>query len=307
MGFRVLLISIRGKDHATIHSECGVVPTQEYEEVPESQVTARGFSDGQYLLYVSEAILPDDGMLSTLSRDAEVLYCYVNETVMDSLTSSWVNGTEKWRVYHSANQRVTHLEAGGMLPEEFADIKKRLFEAQNRDDEADYIFDIPIDLFVALGGMRYNQYVEGTSPKPWQVLRRTQMREDQGFSIEAFAESLRRLTERNKEDAFVILEDRVSGKFVQFGRGTTIKIDLPLASLDEVETDRAADWFRNLGVESPGSFDAPDPRESGRLRSQASFEFDFGTDARRAAYSALDLFAAVYQLSNGVVWNVIEN
>ena len=126
-------------------------------------------------------------------------------------------------------------------------------------------------------------------------------------SFEAFAESLRRLTERNKEDAFVILEDRVSGKFVQFGRGTTIKIDLPLAALDEMETDRAADWFRNLGVESPRSFDAPDPRESGKLRSQASFEFDFGTDARRAAYSALDLFAAVYQLSDGVVWNIIEN
>ena len=49
-------------------------------------------------------------------------------------------------------------------------IRDRLFAQQEEDDEADHIFDVPIELFVALGGIRYDEDIPDAGPEPWEVL-----------------------------------------------------------------------------------------------------------------------------------------
>jgi hypothetical protein len=114
------------------------------------------------------------------------------------------------------------------------------------------------------------------------------------FTMVEFVEFLERLANRDADDAFVILEDTETKKFVQFGRGPGIKLDLPLAALHESEAERAYAFFRELNVCAPRELDAPDPTNSNALRHHATFEYDFGNDARAAAHTALALFAAVY-------------
>ena len=41
MGYRVLLIAVTGKEPGEIHNENSVAPTDQYEEIPESPVTAQ--------------------------------------------------------------------------------------------------------------------------------------------------------------------------------------------------------------------------------------------------------------------------
>lgn len=172
MGFRVLLIATSGKTPSAIHIEYGVVPTAKFEEIPESPVTGAQLPGGSYLLYINDEVLPDDVVLGKLSKDASLLACYANETVMDSLASFWVNGTEVWRVHHSSQQGILHLESGGELPEELTAIRERLLQEQEGVDDTDYVFDIPVELFSALGGIRYDEDIEGAGPNPWQVLNR---------------------------------------------------------------------------------------------------------------------------------------
>jgi hypothetical protein len=67
---------------------------------------------------------------------------------------------------------MTHLKTTGDPPDQLQSIQKRLFAAQEVSGGVDYIFDIPIELFTSLGGIRYDRDIERAGPDRWQVLRR---------------------------------------------------------------------------------------------------------------------------------------
>ena len=104
MGFRVQLIAVSGKAPHTIHSEYGVVPSGRREEIPESPVVGATLPNGAYLLYVNDRIVPDEKVFARLSGGAALVACYANETVMNSFACGWVNGVERWSVFHDAQQ-----------------------------------------------------------------------------------------------------------------------------------------------------------------------------------------------------------
>ncbi|MHC4252404.1 MAG: hypothetical protein ACYS9X_25070 [Planctomycetota bacterium] len=172
MGFRVLLIAVTDKPPEAVHSDYGVKPTGQYEEIAESPVTGAMLPSGAYLLYINDEIVPDDHVFNRLSRNASLVACYANETVMGSFASSWVDGVEQWSVYHDAQKGITHLETTGATPDSLMRIRERLSAEQAGSEDTDYIFDIPIELFVACGGIRYDHDIEGAGPEPWQVLAR---------------------------------------------------------------------------------------------------------------------------------------
>ena len=172
MGFRVLLIAVTGKSIDAIHHDYDVTPTGMHEEIPESPVTAVMLPSGQYLLYINDEITPDDRVFSRLSKNASLIACYSNETDMNSFACGWTNGVAKWSVAHDAQQNITHLETTGDLPGEFGPIRERLSAEQDDVDDVDYIFDIPVELFVSLGGIRYDDGIEADDPEPWHILTR---------------------------------------------------------------------------------------------------------------------------------------
>lgn len=172
MGFRIQLISITGKVPGTIQQEYGVAPTGEHEEIAESPVVGAMLPSGAYLLYVNDQdrINPDPKAYARLSAGASLVACYANETVMHSYACGWSNGVERWTISHDAQHGIEHLETTGDMPSELAPIRERLFAQQAGDDGADFIFDIPVELFVALGGVRYDQDIPGAAPNPWEIL-----------------------------------------------------------------------------------------------------------------------------------------
>ncbi|HEW97401.1 MAG: hypothetical protein DRR16_04670 [Candidatus Parabeggiatoa sp. nov. 3] len=172
MGFRVLLIAVKGKKQETVHNDYSVVTTDKYESIPESDVTGVLLPSGAYLLYINDEIIPDENVFYKLSKNAYLIACYVNETTMQSFVCSWKDGIEEWSVFHDAQQSIKHLETIGEVPRQVKSIQDKLFLKQDNCGDADYIFDIPIELFKNLGGIDYDQEIEGAKPEPWQVLSR---------------------------------------------------------------------------------------------------------------------------------------
>jgi hypothetical protein len=175
MGFRVLLIAVSGKSPSDIHSDYAVVPTAKFDEIPESSVSGALLPSERYLLFINDRILPENCVLAKLSRHASLIACYGNETVMNSFASSWIDGVEHWTVFHDAQQGIRHLETSGTLPVEFSAIRDRFVAEQDEAGDGcgiDYIYDIAVKLFAALGGLRYNEDIPGATARPWQVLRR---------------------------------------------------------------------------------------------------------------------------------------
>src|SRR5206468_2866798 len=114
-----------------------------------------------YLLYINDEIVTDDQVFARLSKGASLVACHANETVMYSNACAWANGVELWSVFHDAQQGIKHFETTGTLPPEMRPIRDRLFARQEVDDGADFIFDIPIELFAVLGGIRYDHDICG--------------------------------------------------------------------------------------------------------------------------------------------------
>jgi hypothetical protein len=172
VGFRVQLIAVRGKEPRAVQRDYGVVSTGRREAVPESPVVGAVLPSGAYLLFINDEITPDDEVFTRLSEGGSLVACYANETVMNSYACEWDRGVERWSVYHDAQQGVEHLEATGILPNEFQPIRNRLLAEQAGSEDTDFVFDIPIELFAARGGMRYDQDIPGAGQEPWEVLGR---------------------------------------------------------------------------------------------------------------------------------------
>jgi hypothetical protein len=100
------------------------------------------------------------------------------------------------------------------------------------------------------------------------------------------------LRRRGAEGSFVIVEHLPTGKFVQFGRGPVLDMDVPCVSLTAEEADRAAAFFRDLGGVDLREYDDPNP-ETAQVQHGAAFRFAFGDDAARAARAAILFFARV--------------
>ena len=174
MGFRVQLIAVTGKEPDAVQHVFGVSATGQREEIAESPVVGAAMPNGAYLLYINDPgrIAPEDEVFARLSEGASLVACYANETVMESYACGWANGVKRWSVFHNAQKGIKHLETSGTLPPEFQAIRDRLFAQQDADDGADFIFDIPVELFAAVGGMRYDHDIPGAGPDPWEILER---------------------------------------------------------------------------------------------------------------------------------------
>jgi len=128
----------------------------------------------------------------------------------------------------------------------------------------------------------------------------------QGDTERRIYDALVALLHRGTKDSFVLIEEPKSGKFVQFGKGRRLCMDVPCVELNGAETDRAYQFFRKLGEEHPREYDAPDPN-TGQVRHGAAFYHDFGHDAQAAAAAALALFLRVFGRAPDVELSIVES
>lgn len=102
-----------------------------------------------------------DGMLdeknyAQISNSLPLLTCDLSEGSMFSACRSWSNGQELWSIAHDGSSG-GELEINGSLPAEAIEIIATKRTAQSEEtNNIDHLFNAPIDLFVALGGMQYD-------------------------------------------------------------------------------------------------------------------------------------------------------
>ena len=171
MGFRVALIAVRGIEADSLYKRYGVRRTGQREEIAESPICGATVSTGWELLYLNEDPLPHGEVLAELSANAELLFCDVNETCMSSFATGWENGLEKWIVFHDAQQSPVHLVTDGEPPDEYNAIRDAKLRQQAEDgDDVDHVFDVPIDLFGSLTGIRYDMDLPDSVGEDYETL-----------------------------------------------------------------------------------------------------------------------------------------
>jgi hypothetical protein len=95
---------------------------------------------------------------------AELAACQIEEHVMVSRAVGYRQDGRTWSVdYNCENGGV--LDVDGSLPEEFADIEAETRAEQEKEDDVDYMIEVPIRLVHALTGYRCDEAPED-GPEP---------------------------------------------------------------------------------------------------------------------------------------------
>ncbi len=171
MGFRVSIYAIFDRDPDLVRRDLNLKPNGDTEEFPESAVAGVLTNTGTYVLYFNDSQMFGDDVIRPLIANSRFLSCNVNETCMYSAVTAFDGGGELWRVIHDSSKGILHLETHGDIPTLYSAIREQKLSRQQHDGEGvDHMFGVPIDLFVQLGGVRYDEDIDSDNPKPWHTL-----------------------------------------------------------------------------------------------------------------------------------------
>lgn len=159
MGASLSWFAVRGKTPESVLQHFGLKNVgKEYRDTP---FCGGELPSGWYLVNHGRHEFTDDEA-RRLSRDCEVVACFVEEHVMVSSAAHWKNGAQIWSVTHDAGEGDGHLEVRGQPPAGFAAICDRLTKQQEDEGGADFIFNIPVDSAKEMTGYSHEESLEIT-------------------------------------------------------------------------------------------------------------------------------------------------
>ncbi|MEL7470503.1 MAG: hypothetical protein AAFN27_18765 [Pseudomonadota bacterium] len=148
MGFRISYLATTAAPDA-VASAFGIEFERKDREAPERRDWIGVLKSSGWTLFWSENeefFAGNPKAVATLSNNAPVYVCRVNETVMYCSSEFWRSGDLDWKVEHDADQDLEHLEVRGTPPGFKAERDARLAELRADPDPCDYIFEVPLNL-----------------------------------------------------------------------------------------------------------------------------------------------------------------
>lgn len=168
MGFRVSQIAVAQQDAPRLlallsmqHTEAG----DPYNETPFS-----GAVVGEWFVlwqnWHEEMLHEED--YARISRHIEILTCDISETSMYASTRKWIDGIEKWGVTSVGDEDAPTLYVEGAPIRPFREIRDEMQALQDQErarvaemggdpaQQDNFMFEIPVRLFEALAGLRYD-------------------------------------------------------------------------------------------------------------------------------------------------------
>jgi len=178
MGFAISWLAVSGKSPQQVLDELGLMRDGQSEAIPESALTCATLQGGWFVVFANEFDSPlvARQTLCKVSEGCTVVSCRIEEHVMFSSVTCYVNGSRSWYVAHDAQEGIYHLTSSGDVPTAFRAIhdaiKLQQDAAGGEDADVDYLHDVPVDLAKAVTAFRHDEDVQGTDDEPFKVLRR---------------------------------------------------------------------------------------------------------------------------------------
>jgi len=169
MGFNVDLVAARGITASDLLATMNLEYTGHTEEEPESPVVGASLPSGWYILYFNDRTPPKETDLASLAGGAEVMQLDVSEAVGHSDAKCWMNGLMTWRILYEGAQR---LAVTGHTPDCFAEVEDRMRKKQASENDVDYVFNVPADVFAEITRFPYDGNPNGYPVASFDVLRR---------------------------------------------------------------------------------------------------------------------------------------
>jgi hypothetical protein len=161
MGWSLSWIAVRGKPVEQVWQELELRPCGRSAETPNVPFCSAVLSGGWVLVCAhKDDRFAKEALLRRVSLGSDVVGCYVEEHVNFSQSARWNDGVKRWSVTHSGEHAEDHLDAHGDLPAEFPALAAEARAALEREPEADWFSEPPVDLAKRLTGFRHDDDYE---------------------------------------------------------------------------------------------------------------------------------------------------
>lgn len=177
MGICLAWLAFRHRPADQVHAEFGLAPTGRQGDFLAFAFSAAELPNGwRLVLALGDVSILDDGVLARLSREGEVVTCFVEEHVMASQSSCWRDGVRVWRVDHESERGEHDLRTEGTPPASLASHHASAIEAEAADPPGDlavdFIFDVPVALAGEIVGYRHDHDAPGLDEHGFRELTR---------------------------------------------------------------------------------------------------------------------------------------
>ncbi len=175
MGFSLSWLAVKGKPAQAALAELGFRPTGKREEVAESDLCGAELPNGWYLILSNhtETVATEATMQKLCSPGVELVTCFVEEHVNVSSASSWREGRQIWSVVHD-HQMAETPDTEGDPPSQYKaildDLTRQQREADEKGEDVDYLFDLPVEIARSVTGYRHDEDIPGMSGEVYEVL-----------------------------------------------------------------------------------------------------------------------------------------
>jgi hypothetical protein len=113
----------------------------------------------------------DDALAQSLSAGGhETLYFWCSDTVMVTELICFKNGTIAWSIHYNCEDERQRPAITGAAPAIVHEILASLQSQQQKDDGADYLYELTAEVGRRLVGFRHDMDPETDDPEPFQVL-----------------------------------------------------------------------------------------------------------------------------------------
>lgn len=204
MGLEASWIAVKGGEKDAVLDMLGLVETGEIDPKGDAQLSCAEL-DGWFLVWAPDVDFMRLDHLRDLSQAHEVLGVRMSESITHSAAFGYAAGDQVWAVLHEPEDDRSELDVDGTPPADFEAIRDRRLQEQARENErVDHIFDVPLDLSVALCGFRPD---DGSLPieTTFKILERvrTGAAGQRQAAVKVFLEAL---AKRIQDELFPIVE-----------------------------------------------------------------------------------------------------
>jgi hypothetical protein len=171
MGYNLQWLAVKNKDEKNILKTIELKSTRQYEELPEADFNATKINDWYLISNNCREVyeLFTDAMIKKLSKNCQVIKVDVCESTMFSIAECWEDGKSIWSILHNSEYGTGHLNIEGNPPKILDDIVNQCKKKQSEERDADYIYEIPIELANELVGYRHDEDIEQDEAQ-WVIL-----------------------------------------------------------------------------------------------------------------------------------------
>lgn len=155
MSHSLVWFAVQGIDPDEFLDRADLLDTEEPDEFFDADIAGATFPGGWFVVTSSDFSMMDIENLKEWSEGGRLIAVAVEEEVLTSIATEWVNGKMVWSISHEPVEGEPEIAVEGTLPPCFGEVKEKYAEALDGQTPAELAFMVSIEVAHRITGFHH--------------------------------------------------------------------------------------------------------------------------------------------------------